>query len=308
MNLFLLDDGRLRSGWRFLVSVFLVVVANFVAGNLSVLIAGRHYRIEDVIYRPLLLALLLAAFLFLTKLFDQPEGSPWAYIGLPRRQWMRESLAGALLGFGMVTVAVVVIAIFFNLQVKINFTLRTMIFASIVFGILLAAAMAEELMFRGYPFQRLVEGMGAIGAILVLSAMFGAVHMRNPHVSDDRWVQIFAFSNTLLIGIVLAMAYLRTKALWVPWGLHFGWNAALGLVYGLPVSGINEFSVIVKSKASGPEWFLGGGYGLEGGMLGTLVILLGLVYILVFLKPAAAPRIGVAVDELLRDGIQANGV
>jgi membrane protease YdiL (CAAX protease family) len=304
MNVFLLDDGRLRSGWRFLISVFLVVVANFVAGNLSVLIAGRHYRVQEVIYRPLLLLLELAAFLFLTKLFDQPEGSPWAYIGLPLRQWLRESMIGALLGFGMVTAAVVVIAIFFNLQVKINFTLRTMIFASIVFGILLAAAMAEELMFRGYPFQRLVEGMGAIGAILVLSAMFGAVHMRNPHVSDNRWVQIFAFSNTLLIGIVLAIAYLRTRALWLPWGLHFGWNAALGLIYGLPVSGINQFSVIVKSKASGPEWLLGGGYGLEGGMLGTLVILLGLVYVLLFVKQAEAFDTRPSVDESLPDGIQ----
>src|SRR6476619_4226352 len=98
MNVFLLDDGRLRSGWRFLVSVFLVVVANFVAGNLSVLIAGRHYRVPEVIYRPLLMLLELAAFLFLTKLFDQTEGSPWAYIGLPRRRWVRESIVGALLG------------------------------------------------------------------------------------------------------------------------------------------------------------------------------------------------------------------
>ena len=303
MNVFLLDDGRLRSGWRFLVSVFLVVVANFVAGNLSVLIAGRHYRVQEVIYRPLLMLLELAAFLFLTKLFDQPEGSPWAYIGLPRRRWVRESIAGALLGLGMVTAAVIVIAIFFDLHVKVDLSLRTVIFAAVVFGIILIAAMAEELMFRGYPFQRLVEGMGAIGAILVLSAMFGAVHMRNPHVSDNRWVQIFAFSNTLLIGIVLAIAYLRTRALWLPWGLHFGWNAALGLLYGLPVSGINQFSVIVKSKASGPEWLLGGGYGLEGGMLGTLVILLGLGYVVLFVKQVQASPVA-AVDELLQDGIQ----
>jgi len=303
MNVFLLDDGRLRSGWRFLVSVFLVVVANFVAGNLSVLIAGRHYRVQEVIYRPLLMLLELAAFLFLTKLFDQPEGSPWAYIGLPRRRWVRESIVGALLGLGMVTAAVIVIAIFFDLHVKVDLSLRTVIFAAVVFGIILIAAMAEELMFRGYPFQRLVEGMGAIGAILVLSAMFGAVHMRNPHVSDNRWVQIFAFSNTLLIGIVLAIAYLRTRALWLPWGLHFGWNAALGLLYGLPVSGINQFSVIVKSKASGPEWLLGGGYGLEGGMLGTLVILLGLGYVVLFVKQVQASPVA-AVDELLQDGIQ----
>jgi hypothetical protein len=127
--------------------------------------------------------------------------------------------------------------------------------------------------------------------------------MQNPHVSDNRWVQVFAFSNTLLIGVVLALAYLRTKALWLPWGLHFGWNAALGLIYGLPVSGINQFAVVVKSKATGPEWLLGGSYGLEGGMLGTLVILLGLVYVIICIKPNADAYPGL-VAEPLPNGIQ----
>jgi membrane protease YdiL (CAAX protease family) len=305
MNVFLLDDGRLRSGWRFLVSVFLVFVANFVAGNLSVLIAGRHYRLQEVIYRPLLMLLELAAFLFITRLFDQPEGSPWAYIGLPRQRWLRDSLRGAALGFAMVSLAVATIGSFFDLRIKADVNLRTLLMSLAVVGVILTAAMAEELMFRGYPFQRLVEGLGATGAILVLSALFGAVHMQNPHVSDNRWVQVFAFSNTLFIGVVLALAYLRTKALWFPWGLHFGWNATLGLVYGLPVSGINQFAVMVKGKASGPEWFLGGSYGLEGGMLGTLVILLGLIYVLLYVKPTPGAIPG-EVAEALPKGIQRN--
>jgi hypothetical protein len=126
-----------------------------------------------------------------------------------------------------------------------------------------------------------------VGAILILSALFGAVHMSNPHVSDSVLVRIAAFTNTLLIGIVLALGYLRTRALWFPFGLHFAWNAALGLFFGLPVSGTNDFSVVVRSRASGPEWFLGGGYGIEAGFLGTIVILLGLVYVILFVKPVA---------------------
>jgi membrane protease YdiL (CAAX protease family) len=304
MNLFLLDDGRLRSGWRFAVSVFLIFVANFVAGNLSFLFAGPHFRIQEVIYRPLLLLLLLAAFLFITNLFDQPEVSAWEYIGLPHRRWLRESIAGMLLGFGLITIAVGVIATFFSLRIKLDLHFKTFILSLFIFGVLLAAAMAEELTFRGYPFQRLVEGLGATGAILVLSALFGAVHMQNPHISDNRWVQVFAFCNTLFIGVVLALGYLRTKALWFPWGLHFGWNAALGLIYGLPVSGISQFSVIAKSKATGPEWFLGGDYGLEGGMLGTLVILLGLLYVLLRVRTTADPA-PVPIDDPPLNGIQA---
>ena len=304
MNAFLLDDGRLRSGWRFMVSVFLVLVAYFVAGNLSVLVAGAHRRLEDVVFRPLLMVLEVIAFLFITRLFDQPSGSPWEYIGLRRRRWLRETVEGALLGFGMITLAIGLIAIFFNIAATISLSPKSLVAAVVVFGVVLAAAMAEELMFRGYPFQRLVEGLGASGAVILLSAMFGAVHMQNPHVSDNRWVQIFAFTNTLLIGIVLALCYLRTRALWLPWGLHFGWNAALGSMYGLPVSGINQFATVVRGKVTGPEWLLGGRYGLEGGMLGTLIILLGLGYVLTFVKqvPLAPPRAVVA--EPLLDGIE----
>jgi hypothetical protein len=150
-----------------------------------------------------------------------------------------------------------------------------------------------------------VEWIGPSGAIVVLSALFGAVHLHNPHVSDSRPVQVFAFFNTLLIGIVLALAYLRTKALWLPWGLHLAWNATLGLVFGLPVSGISVFSVLVKAKARGPEWFLGGGYGIEGGALGTILVLLGLVYVLLFLEPVSIASD--KVDEDIPISIQPSG-
>jgi membrane protease YdiL (CAAX protease family) len=288
MNLFSSDDGRLRSGWRFALSVVLVLAANFIAIFFAVTLAGRHRQLFDVIYRPVLVLLQISGFILLTNLFDRPAVTVWQYNGLPRRHWLRDTMAGALLGFVLVGIAVVTIAVFFHLSiVSLRFNPRTITMGLVVFAVILAAAMAEELPFRGYPFQRLVEGVGPVGAILVLSALFGAIHMSNPHVSDSLLVRIAAFSNTLLIGIVLALGYLRTRALWFPFGLHFAWNAALGLFFGLPVSGTNDFSVVVRSRASGPDWFLGGGYGIEGGFLGTLVILLGLAYVIFFVKPVA---------------------
>jgi hypothetical protein len=80
--------------------------------------------------------------------------------------------------------------------------------------------------------------------------------------------------STVLVGVLLALAYLRTRALWLPWGIHWGWNATLGLVFGLPVSGL-DFSVLVDATVQGPEWLTGGAYGLEASALGTAVILLG---------------------------------
>ena len=290
MNVFLLDDGRLRSGWRFAISAVLVVMANYVAIAIAYGIAGSHRHILEAIYRPLLMVLELASFLVLTELFDRPEISAWQYNGLGRARWWQEMLIGALLGFVMVGLAVMTVALFYKFSVlSLRVSGASLKLGFAVFAVILAAAMAEELAFRGYPFQRLVEGVGPAGAIIILSALFGAVHLQNPHISDNRFVQVAAFSNTLLIGVVLALAYLRTRALWFPFGLHFAWNAALGLFFGLPVSGTTDFSVVVRGKLTGPEWLLGGAYGIEGGFIGTAVILLGMVYVLVFVKPAPMP-------------------
>jgi len=208
----------------------------------------------------------------------------------------------------LIFLAVMITALFFHYHItRVALTPRTLEIPPLVVCALLAGAMAEELIFRGYPFQRLVEGLGNVGAIIVLSALFGAVHLHNPHVADNRTVEVFAFCNTLLIGIVFAIAYLRTRALWFPWGLHFAWNITMGLIFGIPVSGLTDFSVLVKARVGGPAWFLGGAYGFEGGMLGTIVIALGLTYVVIFVRPAAARTAPPQLNEPGGSSIQPTG-
>jgi uncharacterized protein len=307
-DLFLTGDGRLRSGWRFVIGLVCVVLAYLLAGLSASILTGGHPRIFDFAFRVLWAFFELCAFLFLTNTLDRPTGSVWQYNGLPRSNWLDESAIGALLGFVMVGLAVVFISLAFKFSISsLRVNARTLGISFVVLGLILAGAMAEELAFRGYPFQRLVEGGGPLMAILVLSALFAAIHLGNPHVSDNRFVKIFAFSNTLFIGIVLAIAYLRTRALWLAWGLHFGWNATLGLFFGLPVSGISDFSVLVRSRAIGPEWLLGGAYGIEGGFLGTVIILLGLLYVLWFVpKKIIEVAPPAAIAELPQESIQAD--
>jgi hypothetical protein len=144
------------------------------------------------------------------------------------------------------------------------------------------AAMAEEVAFRGYPFQRLVDGIGPIGGIVLLSFFFGAIHLGNPHAS------LWGFLNTIEIGAFLAVSYLRTRSLWMPWGIHFGWNLTLGMLLGLPVSGINEFTVAVQGTAVGPDWLTGGSYGIEASLTGTLVVAASFL-VLLRLTPARDP-------------------
>ena len=145
--------------------------------------------------------------------------------------------------------------------------------AAVVLIVLIFGALAEEMMFRGYPFQRLEEAIGPVGAIAVFSVLFALVHLTNPGASP------LGLLNTVLIGIVLAIAYLRTRALWLCWGIHFGWNATLGLLFGLPVSGLRIFNVVVRGSANGPRWLTGGSYGVEASVPGVFAVVVGLLVV-----------------------------
>ena len=85
--------------------------------------------------------------------------------------------------------------------------------------------------------------------------------------------------NTVLIGVLLSVAYLRTRALWLPWGIHFGWNLTLGLLFGLPLSGFRNYNLLRYTQAYGPTWLTGGKYGVEASMTGTCAIVLGLIMV-----------------------------
>ncbi len=127
--------------------------------------------------------------------------------------------------------------------------------------LLLIAATNEELIFRGYPFQRLVEALGSVGAVAVSSIVFGLVHLGNP---SHTWIST---ANTMLVGIPLAVAYLRTRALWLPIGMHFAWNFIQGYGLGLPVSGMVFPKRFFEADVHGLVWLTGGKYGPEGGLL-----------------------------------------
>jgi CAAX protease family protein len=294
------SDSRLRAVWRFLFGVAVAILANVAAGFFASAL-GRG-RVFELFYRPLALVFVLAGFAVLLKLVDDVEGKALAAMGLSlRKPWLRDAVKGSALGFFMVFVAYVILHLTceWTSYIFLNGRAGKLFVAELV--ILAAAAMLEEAMFRGYPFQRLIdvfEGAGrfleskgarfwgpervrtyaAGAAAVVWSLAFGAAHLRNPSAT------FWSFLNTSLVGILFCVVYLRTRSLWMPWGIHFAWNMTLGTVFGLPVSGIRQFSTVVRSYVKGPAWITGGNYGIEGSALGTLAIVVGLVLVLVFVK------------------------
>ncbi len=138
---------------------------------------------------------------------------------------------------------------------------------------LAVAALAEEVAFRGYPYRRLIEGVGPVAATVGMSLLFGLVHLFNPAAT---WTSVLV---TMLAGLLLSVAWLRTHGLWMGWGLHFAWNACIGVLFGLPVSGINDFASVVQTRAFGRLWLTGGDYGPEGAVFTGVVLLIGVAVV-----------------------------
>lgn len=301
--MFTTADGRLQPVWAFVLSALLSATAFYLCSSIAFAIAGDHVLVFELIFRLLLAVVLLALFIWLLNTADHVEDHRLAAMGLPLVPGaMRQLLTGVVLGFLMVGLAVIPMVIWGEMSLAVHRSSRTPVRILTILAILVFGSLAEELMFRGYPFQRLQKGIGSIGAIAVFSLLFGAVHFLNPGAS------VWGLVNTVLIGIVLAMAYLRTRALWLPWGVHFAWNATLGLVLGLPVSGLRIFNVAVRTTARGPLWLTGGSYGIEGSFSGALVVLIGLGVVwkwpLTMLPPAELPPLPEAIRHNTLPGIQ----
>jgi membrane protease YdiL (CAAX protease family) len=140
---------------------------------------------------------------------------------------------------------------------------------------LLVLALAEEIIFRGYPMQRLTQAIGPGWASVVMSAIFAvALVSFAPPVN-----LVMALVDGFLFGLLLAIAYLRTHALWVGWGLHFGYRVVMAVLLGLPIVGRTDFGSVFNGTLGGPLWLNGGFYGLDSAVL-TVLFLLGAMSLL----------------------------
>jgi hypothetical protein len=134
-------------------------------------------------------------------------------------------------------------------------------------------SLALELAFRGYLFLRLIAAIGPFAATVVLSFVYALLSTFRPNFTS------LSVAVTFLMGVLFCTAYLRTHALWIGWGMHFAWNAAMGILMGLPVASDVTYSSLVTTNVSGPWWISGGVYGPEGAAL-TLLILLAALAVL----------------------------
>ena len=150
------------------------------------------------------------------------------------------------------------------------------------FAVYLLFAMIEEVINRGYLFQTLCEGIGKVKAAVIISLIFSLVHIFNPDFSILAGVFLF------IHGLLYAVAYLKTRSLWTPIGLHMVWNFTQGPVAGMSVSGTSVNNSLFLTDVGGPELLSGGSFGIEGGLTAIIISAIVLLVILKanWLKPS----------------------
>jgi uncharacterized protein len=224
--------------------------------------------------RPLLAALfllfLLAVGFSILQAIARRHSSLREVLGLPKRATARrEWTLGVAVGWGMAVLAVLPMALGGALYVHLWTQPRAVWLLLLNLVTVAVAALAEEVTFRGYAFRRLIEAVGPVAATIGMSMLFGVGHVLNPGATGT------SILVTMLAGLLLSVAWLRTHGLWMGWGLHFAWNASIGILFGLPVSGISNFASVVQTRTFGRLWFTGGDYGPEGALLTAVVLLVG---------------------------------
>ncbi len=140
-------------------------------------------------------------------------------------------------------------------------------------AVYLPAVFHEELLFRGYPFQKLWR-MNRLVAVAFTSIVFAALHGGNNAVSG------LAMINLFLAGILLALAYARYERLWFPIGIHLAWNLLSGPILGYNVSGFVANETVFRTVGRGTPWLTGGLFGIEGSVWIGIVELAGVALLL----------------------------
>ena len=124
---------------------------------------------------------------------------------------------------------------------------------------------AEELVFRGILFRWIEEFAGSWFALAFTSALFGLAHIMNPNATA-----FSSFAIAVEAGILLGGAYMLTRSLWLPIGIHAAWNFTQGSIFDVNVSGTNSEG-LVTAELSGPELLSGGAFGLEASMIALVI-------------------------------------
>lgn len=261
------DDRWTRSAWgRPLVMIVALAVFSALAGLVNS--AADATPATGLLFGVLTAALAVCLYRWLIRRLEDRDAVELRVADA--RSGLRR---GVLIGLGAFTATLTVIALTggYHLDGCGSFggALTTL-------GLMCCVAVTEELIFRGVVFRFLEEKAGTRAALAASGLLFGLVHLANPEAT--LWG---AFAISIEGGLLLAAAYAATRSLWLPIGLHLGWNMAVGGIFGTTVSGSTaDLGSLLDATVTGPQVLTGGAFGPEASAVAILICLIPTVLFL----------------------------
>lgn len=270
------------TGWAILeLIIFLVIgviIGTSISGILYVIIKpdptilggedlNRPYLMTVIEYAPLLIGALVSLYLTHHKIFKRPL----ATTGFQKTGFLREIGLGYALAFALLLVGFILLWMVGYIEIsKIDW--RPNLFFGFILFFLIQSSL-EEVISRAFMIPSLTHRFNPIVALVISSSIFAIVHMSNPNVT------IISLLNICMAGVLMGLLFMTTERIWMPIGLHAGWNFLQGSFFGFEVSGYDVYSLI-DSKEVGPDMITGGAFGFEGSLLSLLLLTVVSAYII----------------------------
>ena len=290
-QIFLANDGsRLRAGWRLLIQTVVMLIGFSCFGIPLIVI---YYFLDPasaftgkLTPALLLLTTLVQTFAFTTSIFLARrflDKQSIESLGL-KINW--QALFDLLAGIGVTFIQMGLIYVVMRSLGWLTFKgfawdvdpLGQVIGNTLTFlFVFILVGWNEELLSRGYHLQTLASGFNLFWGVIISSTVFGFLHIFNPGSS---WVAVLGIT---VAGFYFAFAYLRAKQLWLPIGLHIGWNFFEGVVFGFPVSGLDIYP-LSRIDVTGPVLWTGGAFGPEAGLIILPSLVIGGILIYLFTR------------------------
>jgi len=246
---------------RIVIGLFLVILAAVAAskaarGFLAWAVGGPVGKMSFAVALPMALAA-LAAYLLFVRWVERRRATELDPVEAPRGL-----AAGVGLGVGIMGLTVGTIWILGGYDVAGWNGVRALM---LPLSIAIMSGFFEELVFRGVVFRIAEEALGTWTALAATAALFGAAHLVNTNATV--WS---AIAIALEAGLLLGAAYVASRSLWLPIGLHLGWNFAQAGLLGATVSGI-DIRGMVTARFTGPDLLTGGAFGPEASIPAVVI-------------------------------------
>lgn len=279
-KMFVNKNGQMRSGWKIAILIAGTFVITLLLAFLAFLIIGLIGKYSEYTMHKLLLLLMVGEerfYLFTTisflstvimitlmlKFIDRKRFKDIGFISI--KEGYRNLIAGFFIGAFSIAIIVLILYIIGAVTIERNSNISAYYLLGGMYAFILVG-LEEELMSRGYFINALNQMERPWVSVLISSIIFSFMHILNPNIV------FLGLLNIFLIGVLFSYMYLKTGNLWMPIGYHISWNYFQGYIFGFNVSG-NAMRGIYNAFPKN-NFLSGGEFGLEGGIIATLVILI----------------------------------